>query len=54
MYEHGLMVGVDFKRGDSVVRDFAVLDEKHFVIEQEMSLCLCHIERDWIGKPFGY
>ncbi|KAK0511027.1 hypothetical protein JMJ35_006579 [Cladonia borealis] len=47
LYEHNLGVANDTKRGDSVVRGFYVLDEKHFVIEQEMSVCLSQIAGSW-------
>lgn len=36
--------------GNSDVRGFTVLDEKYFLIEQEMSVCLNYVGDKWIGK----
>lgn len=41
----------DFKQGDSIVRDFHVLDEKHCVIDQEASVTILDVGKTWIGKP---
>lgn len=53
-YEHDLQVGNNLKEGDSIVRAFSVLDEKHFLIEQEISLCLHKLEKDWICKYYSW
>ncbi len=50
-YRTSLMDDRDFKRGDSIVRGFHVLDEKHCVIEQEASVTVLHVGKTWIGKP---
>ena len=39
LYEHDLGREHGFKRGDSIVRAYHVLDEKHFVLEQAISVC---------------
>lgn len=49
-YEHKLGRANDCKRGDSIVRGYYLLDEKHFVIEQELSVCLSQTARSWSGK----
>lgn len=38
------------KIGDSIVRRYSVHDEKHFSIEQEISISISRIGRNWIGK----
>jgi hypothetical protein len=37
------------KPGDSIVRDFHVLDERHCVIEQEIVISIFDIGKTWIG-----
>jgi hypothetical protein len=48
-YEQQLMVNRHFKTGDSIVRGFSILDKKHFIIEQDISICLNKLGEDWIG-----
>jgi hypothetical protein len=49
-YEQQLMVNGYFKTGDSIVRSFSILDKKHFIIEQEISICVNKMGKDWIGQ----
>ena len=49
-YKHTLKVGSLVRKGDSIVRDYFVLDARHFIIEQEMSICVQPLENSWIGK----
>lgn len=49
-YQHELMVGSRFEPGDSVVRDCSILDEKHFIIEQNLSICLNKVGKDSVGE----
>lgn len=54
-YEHDLMIGSGLEAGDSIVRSFSVLDEKNFLIEQEMSICLHKYGKGWISRsPIGH
>ena len=48
-YEQQLMVNGHLATGDSVVRGFSILDKKHFIIEQEISICINKMGKDWIG-----
>jgi phage terminase large subunit len=41
------------KAGDSIVRDFHVLDERHCVIEQEIVVSIFDIGKTWMGMIFG-
>lgn len=38
------------KWGDSIVRDFHVLDERHCVIEQEIVVSILDVGKTWMGK----
>lgn len=38
------------KTGDSIVRDFHVLDERHCVIEQEILISIFDVGKTWMGK----
>jgi hypothetical protein len=49
-YKHTLKVGSLVRKGDSIVRDYFVLDARHFIIEQEMSICVQPLENNWVGK----
>jgi hypothetical protein len=50
-YQHELQVGSQFSPGDSIVRNFSVLDEKYFIIDQEISFCINRKgKKSWIGK----
>jgi hypothetical protein len=40
----------DVKIGDSIVRRYSVHDERYFSIEQEISISINHIGRNWIGR----
>lgn len=50
LYAHELERTHCWKRGDSMVRAYHVLDEKHFVIEQDISVCLTQSGGSWSGK----
>lgn len=53
-YEHDLLLGSGLEAGDSIVRSFSVLDEKNFILEQEMSIYLHKYEEGWIStSPVG-
>jgi hypothetical protein len=45
-YLHKLQMQNDTSTGISIVRGFYVLDEKHFVIEQTVSICLSQVPND--------
>lgn len=47
LYEHNLGVANGIKRGNSVVRNYYVLDEKHFLIEQDISVWLSRAAGSW-------
>ncbi|KAI9685648.1 MAG: hypothetical protein M1820_010757 [Bogoriella megaspora] len=47
LYEHDLGRVRDCKRGDSIVRAYYVLDEKHFIIEQEVLVYLIEAAGSW-------
>ena len=49
IYEHNLLNAKDIKRGDSIDRGFHVLDEKHFLVEQEITVCLTQSANSWAG-----
>jgi hypothetical protein len=49
-YESDLKIGDMVRSGDSIVRDYYVLDEQHVVIEQEMSICITKSSNNWTGK----
>lgn len=34
---------------DSIVRDYYVLDEQYFIVEQEVSVCLHTFSKSWLG-----
>ncbi|KAL8903057.1 MAG: hypothetical protein Q9207_004189 [Kuettlingeria erythrocarpa] len=53
LYEHDLERAHSCKRGDSIVREYHVLDEKHFVIEQDMSICLSQTDESWSDLSQG-
>lgn len=48
-YVTGLASGADVKAGDSLVRDFAVHDEAHFSVHQDLSLCVNDLSSGWIA-----
>lgn len=52
LYEHNLERAYNCRRGDSIVRDYHVLDEKHFVVEQNMSVCLNRVAESWSSKSW--
>ncbi|KAL8791630.1 MAG: hypothetical protein Q9195_005779 [Heterodermia aff. obscurata] len=47
-YQHELFRGARFAAGDSVVRSYTNLDEKHFILEQDMTICLSRLDSSWI------
>jgi hypothetical protein len=51
-YLHHLKINRDahVKVGDSIVRRYSVHDETHFSIEQEISISINRIGRNWIGR----
>ena len=50
LYRHYLLIGEDTYRGDSIVREFQILDEKSFLLEQEMTICLSQTDGSWCRK----
>lgn len=42
------------KLGDSVVRNFHVLDERHCVIEQEIMVSIFEVGKTWMGKALAH
>jgi hypothetical protein len=49
-YRHDLTTSPDVRLGDSIVRDFFILDEEHFALEQEISVCMHFQNTEWTGK----
>nr|POE75757.1 glutamyl-trna(gln) amidotransferase subunit a [Quercus suber] len=50
IYRHELMLNSNVCCGDSIVRQYHVLDEKYFVLEQEIAVALhLHGKKGWIG-----
>ena len=49
-YQHRLRMRKELCRGDSIIRGFFVLDEKHFIIEQEMSVSINFVGKTWAGR----
>ena len=39
----------DVKTGDSIVRSFAIHDEEHYSLEQDMALCVNKFGKGWLG-----
>lgn len=48
-YLQELRLGNRVNLGDSIVRKFHVLDETHFAVEQEISLCVERLGESWVG-----
>ncbi len=48
IYTHRLKMGTAV--GDSIVRRYSVHDERHFSLEQEMTISLSQVSDHWIGK----
>ncbi|CZT46685.1 uncharacterized protein RSE6_07150 [Rhynchosporium secalis] len=52
-YRYRLRIGLEWRAGDSIVRDFDVLDKDHFMIEQLASVYITARDEkktSWIGK----
>jgi hypothetical protein len=49
-YLHEICVGHHMKTCDSIVRRFAVHDEIHFSLEQDVSICVNAVGQGWISK----
>lgn len=49
-YKNDLMLNNGIKEGDSIIRRFSVLDERHFIIEQELSMCLNFVGDTWTSR----
>lgn len=49
-YMHKLSREENIRNGDSIVRRYSVHDETHFSIEQEISISLNYVDREWIGQ----
>lgn len=51
-YQNDLWLGREVTEGDSIVRRYSVLDEKHIVIEQDVLACLNRLRNPerWLGK----
>lgn len=52
-YQTELRGNWTLKQGDSIVRDFHVLDERHCVIEQEMVISIFDIGKTWMGTTIS-
>ena len=48
-YQNKLKGNWDLKPGDSIVRNFHMLDERHCVIEQEITISIFDIGKTWMG-----
>jgi hypothetical protein len=51
-YRHRV-VNNGLRTGDSLVRDYYVLDEKYSSIEQEITISLNHVGKTWMGEDFA-
>jgi hypothetical protein len=49
-YYNRLAKSIDRSQGQSLVRQYHFLDDKHFAIEQRASICFQKLDRDWTGK----
>jgi hypothetical protein len=49
-YQQYLMVNNGIKKGDSIVRDYFVIDDKHFCIEQEITVSFNKLGKTWTGR----
>lgn len=49
-YRHYLKLNREVKPGDSIVRRYSVLDDEHFLIEQDISVSLNFTGKQWVGK----
>lgn len=49
-YRHNLQRNRDVCRGDSIVREYQVLSERHFFLEQEISINVSLREGTWTGQ----
>lgn len=49
-YSSNLKRHVKVKVGDSIVRSFAVYDQRHYAIEQDISICVNEFGKGWIGE----
>jgi hypothetical protein len=55
-YRYQLRIGLKWKAGDSVVRDFEILDGDHFMIEQLATIFVTARDdkkKSWIGKSMS-
>lgn len=48
-YLDSLRSGYNVRLSDSIVREFHVMDERFFVVEQEISICLHTLSKGWLG-----
>jgi hypothetical protein len=49
-YRHKLQTNRDLYRGNSIVREYQVLSERHFFLEQEISINVSLHEGTWTGE----
>lgn len=49
-YLSKLRQNVTVKVGDSIVRSVAVYDQRHYAIEQDVSICVNDFGKGWIGQ----
>ena len=49
-YRQSLKTTLDVRRGDSIVREYHVLSERHFFLEQEISINLSIDKGTWTGE----
>jgi hypothetical protein len=50
IYEKKLQVGQHVSTGDSIVREYHVLDHRHFALEQEMLITATQVGDNWTGE----
>lgn len=51
-YLHELSADREVSLSDSIVRDYHVLDEQFFVVEQEVAVCLHKFGKGWLGTAY--
>lgn len=49
-YQDRIRLSWVLRAGDSIVRDFHVLDVQHAVIEQEITVSVFDIGKTWMGE----
>lgn len=49
-YENTLKMEDKWETGDSIIRDFAIIDAEHCIIEQDISVCIDRVGHGWMGN----